>query len=66
MLNFLIKKPETEREWSEFHRIRKIEIFHRYLGIIYAYDPNHSSIKDLNGHHFVFYMEDKIIGVVSV
>ena len=39
-------------EWTEYHRIRKEQIF-KPAGVIY--DAKHFSLKDDNHHHFILY-----------
>lgn len=62
-LSFLIKKPTTEQEWSEFHRIQKTEIIDQKANIVYNY--NHPDLKKPTYYTFLFYEDNKIMGVVS-
>lgn len=52
-----------EKEWSEYHRIKKEQIIERHGGV---YDPNHPSITSDQYKHFVLYEGTAIIGITVV
>ncbi len=58
--SFCIKRPESQNEWNEYHRIRREEIFDRIDGV--EYDYNHPSLIHSENHHFILCMNEKIIG----
>ncbi len=51
-------------EWTEYHRIRKKEIFDTIENLVY--DPSHRTISDPNHNHLVLYKGTKIIGIAQV
>jgi len=53
----------TPREWQEYHRIRREQIFSP-IGIVY--DENHPTITNDKHYHFVLYKRDKIVSVAAV
>ena len=53
----------TPREWQEYHRIRREQIFDS-LNIIY--DENHPTITAANHFHFVLYKGTKIVTVAHI
>ena len=60
---FYLREVRTNNEWSQYHRIRKTELFEQYLQNT-VYDPNHPSLADPNTRHYVFYKGAQIIGTV--
>lgn len=53
----------TPREWKEYHRIRREQIF---VPINVVYDENHPSLTAENNFHFVLYKGTKIVCVAHV
>lgn len=51
------------REWEEYHRIAREQIFEP-MNILY--DPNHPSLDDTNHYHFVLYQGTKIVSIAHV
>lgn len=51
-------------EWTEYHRLRKNEIFDRIENVIY--DPNHPTMSNQNHSHLVLYQGILIIGVAQI
>ncbi len=58
-----IVKALTDREWHEYHRIRKEQIFD-LLNI--EYNPNHFTLKDKAHVHLVLYKGSEIAGVAQL
>lgn len=59
-----IVQPLHTKEWQEYHRIRKNEIFDFLPNIIY--DPNHPTITDPDNYHFILMKGINVIGVSQV
>lgn len=51
------------REWDEYHRIRREELF---IPIGVEYNPNHPSILADNSHHFVLCKANEIVAVAMI
>lgn len=52
-----------DREWVEYHRIRKAEIFNNSE---FEYDPHHPTISAKNHFHFVLYKGINIVSVAHI
>jgi len=61
--NLIINLCSNNREWQEYHRIRKEQIFDP-LDI--EYNPNHSSITANNHYHFVLYKAKEIVATAHI
>ncbi len=59
-----IVQPLHAKEFEEYHRIRKKEIFDLLPNIVY--DPNHSTMTDPNHFHFILMLGINVIGIAQV
>lgn len=59
-----IVQPLHAKEFEEYHRIRKKEIFDRLPNIVY--DPNHPTMTDPKQFHFILMQGITVIGVAQV
>lgn len=59
-----IVQPLHAKEYEEYHRIRKKEIFEPLLNVVY--DPNHPTMTDLNHFHFILMKGIDVIGISQV
>ena len=61
--SFRFLMAATPKEWEEYHRIRREQIF---APINVVYDENHPSLTAENNFHFVLYKGTKIVCVAHV
>ncbi len=61
----VMKPVETKKEWTEYHRIRKSELFDRYQPEV-QYDPEQKDEFKNKNHPMVFYLGNQIIGTVRL
>jgi len=61
--DFIVNFVLHHKEWEEYHRIRKGEIFNEDNII---YDPNHPTITAENHYHFVLYKGAEIVSVAHI
>lgn len=59
-----IVQPLHAREFEEYHRIRKKEIFDPLPNIVY--DPNHQTMTDPNHFHFILMLGIAVIGIAQI
>lgn len=59
----IVNLASHDREWDEYHRIRKKEIFD---GADFEYNPNHPTITAEGHYHFVLYKGVEIVGVSHI
>lgn len=61
--DFIVNLATHDKEWEEYHRIRKAEIFE---GEAFEYNPNHPTITAENHFHFVLYKGVQIVAVSHI
>lgn len=61
--DFCVNFCMHDDEWTEYHRIRKEQIF-KPAGVIY--DEKHLSLKDDNNHYFILYQGVEIVSVAHI
>lgn len=61
--NLTIKFCESDKEWAEYHTLRRTKIIEP-TGLVY--DPNHPSLTDPNNYHMVLYNKAEIVSAAQL